>query len=148
MKEITIELESQNELWSLFDKKSDYIFIHKFNPNEVIEWWKSDIKIKPDFGFKNLSVRNMKFDLQTDLNGLKEILKLQTRQLSIYQFDKPVPDTLCIETLPEESLLDILKKNGLKHKYSIDYEFVTIYSFDEKFMETIIKNKKTGYNKV
>ena len=142
MKEITIEIESENELWSLFDKKHDYIFIHKFNPNEVIEWWKSDIKINPDFELKNLSVRNMKFDLQTDLNGLKEILKLQTRQLIIYQFDKPVPDTLCIETLPEKSILKILKTNGLKHKYSIDYEFVTINSFDEKFIETISENKK------
>ena len=140
MKELTIEIESENELWSLFDKRNDYIFIHRFNPNEVIEWWKSDIKIKPDVGFKNLSVRNMTFDLQTDLKGLKQILKLQTRQINIYQFDKPVPDTLCIESLPEKSILDILKKNGLKHKYSIDYEFVTIQSFDEKYIESIIKD--------
>jgi hypothetical protein len=148
VKEITIEIESENELWSLFDKKNDYIFIHRFNPNETIKWWKSDIKIKPDFGFKNLSVRNMKFDLQTDLTGLKEILKLQTRQLSVYQFDRPVPDTLCIEMLPDESIDNILKQNGLKHKYMIDYEFVTVYSFDEKFIKSIIENKKTGYNKL
>ena len=109
MKEITIEIESQDELWSLFDKMYDYILIHKFNPNENIEWWKSDIKVNQDFDLKNVSVRNMKFDLQTDLDGLKQILKLQARQECIYQFDRPVPDTLCIEMLPEESLDNILK---------------------------------------
>ena len=146
MKEITIEIESKNELWSIFDKTYDYILVHKFNPHEIIEWWKSDIKVNQDFNLKNVSVRNMKFDLQTDLKGLKQILKFQTRQECIYQFDRPVPDTLCIEMLPDESIDSILKQNGLKHKYMIDYEFVTVYSFDEKFIKSIIENKKTGYN--
>ena len=48
MKEITIELKSENELWSLFDKRYDYILIHKFNPNEAILWWKSDIRVNVD----------------------------------------------------------------------------------------------------
>lgn len=147
MKEITIEIESKNELWSIFDKTYDYILVHKFNPHEIIEWWKSDIKVNQDFNLKNVSVRNMKFDLQTDLKGLKQILKFQTRQECIYQFDRPVPDTLCIEMLPDESIDRILKQNGLKHKYVTDYEFVTVYSFDEKFIKSIIENKKTGYNK-
>ena len=81
MKEITIEIESKNELRSIFDKTYDYILVHKFNPHEIIEWWKSDIKVNQDFTLKNVSVRNMKFDLQIDLKGLKTNSKIsnQTR---------------------------------------------------------------------
>jgi hypothetical protein len=142
MKEITIELKSENELWSLFDKRHDYILIHKFNPNEAILWWKSDIRVNENFEIKDTYVRNMQFDIQTDLTGLEKVLQLKTRQLSIYQFDRPVPDTLCIETLPDESVNNILKSNGLKHKYWVDFEFVTVCSFDERFIESIIENKK------
>jgi len=84
----------------------------------------------------------MQFDIQTDLTGLEKVLQLKTRQLRIYQFDRPVPDTLCIEWLPDESIDKILKSNGLKHKYWIDFEFVTVCSFDEIFIETIIENKR------
>jgi len=142
MKEITIELKSENELWSLFDKRYDYILIHKFNPNEAILWWKSDIRVNENFEIKDTYVRNMQFDIQTDLTGLEKVLQLKTRQLRIYQFDRPVPDTLCIETLPDESINKILKSNGLKHKYWIDFEFVTVCSFDERFIETINENKR------
>jgi hypothetical protein len=139
VKEITIELESTEELISIFDNTYDYFLIDKFNPNEPIEWFKSDIKTNNDFELKNASIRNLTFDLQTDFKGLVQILKLHTRQITIYQFDNPIPDTLCIEFLPQKTLSDILIKNGLKHKYSIDYEFITISSIDEKFMESIKK---------
>ena len=106
----------------------------------------------------------MEMDVQTDLNGLKKILELNTNQLRIYQFEKPVSDTLEIKRLPEKYRNQILKQNGLKHFFFVDFEFITIGSFDSEFIaeielnpkfekriaqrKRIITEQKTGYNNV
>ncbi|MGQ7947564.1 hypothetical protein [Flavobacterium sp. WC2509] len=140
MTAVTFEINSNQEVWELFDKKLNSIFIHKFNPNQVIEWWKTDLKTKSGTEFKNLSVRQMEFDIQTDLSELKNILELNTDQLRIYQFDKPISDTLEIERLPEKSLNQILKQNGLRHYFFIDFEIITICSFETDFIKSIETN--------
>ncbi|WP_417237477.1 hypothetical protein [Bizionia paragorgiae] len=164
MNELTFEINSNEEIWELFDKDLNSIFIHKFVPNEVIEWWKTDLKTQNGTEFKNLSVRQMEMDVQTDLNGLKKILELNNRQLRIYQFEKPISDTLEIQRLPEKNRNLILKQNGLKHFFFIDFEFITIGSFESEFIsgielnpkfgkriverKRIITEQKTGYNNV
>ncbi|WGD35932.1 hypothetical protein [Olleya sp. YS] len=142
MKEITFEINSNQEIWELIDKGIDNIFIHKFNPNEIIKWWKTDLKNENGITLKNLSVRQMVMDVQTDLDGLKNILNLNTNQLCIYQFEKPVSDTLEIERLPENNREEILKNNKMKHFFFIDFEFISIGSFDSKFIEQIESNPK------
>jgi len=134
---ITVEIESQEELLGLFDETQEHVFIHQFNPNQVLEWWKSSIRTKNGVELENISVRNMKFDLQIPFSELKRILELNTRQLRIYQFEKCVPDTLDLNHLPEHSRTEILRSNGLKHFFWIDFEFVTVSSFDEGFIERI-----------
>ncbi len=141
MKEIVFEIHSNEEIWTLIDKNFNHIFIHKFMPNEAIEWWKTDIRMKNGETYGNLKVRNMQFDILTDLNGLKRILDMNTYHLSIYQFDKPVPDTLSLEYLPESNREKILQQNGLKHCYNCDFEFMTIASSSEKFIKDIEDNE-------
>ncbi len=142
MKELTFEINSNKEIWELIDKELNTIFIHKFVPNEVIEWWKTDLKTQSGTELKNLSVRQMEMDVQTDLNGLKKILELNTRQLRIYQFDKPISDTLEIDRLPEKNRNLILKQNGLKHLFFVNFEFITIGSFESDFLSGIELNPK------
>ncbi len=142
MKELKFKIESNQEIWELFDKDLDSIFIHKFVPNEVTEWWKTDLKTQSGTEFKNLFVRQMEMDVQTDLNGLKKILELNTRQLRIYQFDKPISDTLEIGRLPEKNRNLILKQNGLKHFFFVNFEFITIGSFESEFISRIELNPK------
>jgi len=89
MNELTFKINSNEEIWELFDKGLNSIFIHKFVPNEVIEWWKTDLRTQTGTKFNNLSVRQMEMDVQTDLDGLKRILELNTNQLRIYQFENP-----------------------------------------------------------
>lgn len=141
MKEIIFDINSNQEIWSLIDKNYNHIFIHKFMPNETIEWWQTDIKMKNNETYEKLAVRNMKFDILTDLNGLKKILDLNTHYLRIYQFDKPIPDTLSIEHLPSNNRDRILQQNGLKHFYSCDFEFLTISSSSEQFIQDIEANE-------
>ncbi|QHL87552.1 hypothetical protein GU926_08915 [Nibribacter ruber] len=140
MKEIIFDINSNEEIWELIDKSVNNIFIHKFWPTEVIHWWKTDLKFETGLVLKDSLVRGMEFDLQTDLNGLKQILEMNTNQLRIYQFDKPVPDTLRLEHLPEDSKFKILKQNGLRHFFWVDFEFMTVSSFDDEFLKAIERN--------
>lgn len=141
MEEIIVDINSNEEIWTLIDKNYNHIFIHKFTPNEMIEWWKTDIRMKNNEIFEKLEVRNMKFDILTDLNGLKKILDLNTNHLRIYQFEKPISNTLSIEYLTQNNLEQILQQNGLKHFYFCDFEFLTISSSSEKFIKDIEDNE-------
>ena len=88
----------------------------------------------------NISVRNLSFDLHTDLKGLKSILDFRPNYLRIYQFEKPVPNTLHVSHLFKQSKFKILKQNGLKHFFWIEFEFATIYSFNNNFLKSIRQN--------
>jgi hypothetical protein len=72
MNELTFEINSGEEICELFDKELNTIFIHKFATNEVIEWWTTDLKTQSGTELKNLSVRQIEMDVQTDLHGLKK----------------------------------------------------------------------------
>ena len=84
MRTISFEINSNNDIWNLIDKNLDYILLDQFWPYETIEWWKTELKINNQVF--DLKVRNMEFDLQTDLKGLEKILNLKTNQFSVYQF--------------------------------------------------------------
>jgi hypothetical protein len=142
MNEITIEVESNEDIWQVLDKGLEIVFIHKFRPNNYTEWWKTNLETKNGSKFNNMNVRQMQMDIQTDLIGLKNLLELNIHQLRIYQFDKNIPDSLIIENLPEQSRFEILKQNGLRHFFFLDFEFLTINSFDLDFINAIHKNPK------
>jgi len=139
MEVVVFEINSNDEIFELVDKRFEDIFIHKFNPHQTIEWWRADLKTA-GLDLKNVSVRNMEFDIITDFEGLRDIIALKTNQLRIYQFEKPVFDTLVIENLPQEFIEKILLQNGLKHSFYVDFEIITIESFDNEFVESIRNN--------
>jgi hypothetical protein len=95
----------------------------------------------------NIEVRNMAFDIQTNLEGLKKILEFNTHQLRIYQFEKPVPDTLDLDYLTDQNREKILLQNGLKHIYFCDFEFITIESYDTEFLNSI-ENSETFKDRI
>ena len=133
---------SKEELCEIFDPKFPFILIENFEPNSSSKWWQTDLKFLGT-KFKNLSIRHMIFDIQTDLEGLQKIFQLNTPPyLSIYQFDKPIPNTLVPRFLPDNHKELILKQNGLKHHDVFNFEFLTITSFEEEFLTEIQMNEE------
>jgi hypothetical protein len=129
-----------SELWELIDKRAEYILIHQFNPHETTEWWSTSIQVRENFALNNVSVRQMSFDLLTNLDGLKSILNLNSLFLSVYQFNRPVSGTLLIDKLPEESRDNILKQNGLEYIIENNLEDTIIYSFNIDFLNNLRQN--------
>jgi hypothetical protein len=142
MEYLRLEINSNEDVWELSDKSLEHNLILNFRPHERIEWWNTDLKSNDGKLLKNLNVRDLQFDLQTNQEGVKEILDLNTDQFDIYQFDKPIADSLRILDLPENSRNEILKQNGLKHIFDCKFEVLEIRSFDVDFISKIRDNPK------
>lgn len=133
---ITLSLDSNEAVFKLINKNFNHFLIHQFQPTYASDWIQSSIK-NEFVSLENISVRNMSFDIFCDLKKVEEISLLNTKYLNIYQFEKPISDSLQIENLKPEIVDRVLKQNGLQHKYFVNNEFLTMYSFDKKFIEDI-----------
>nr|WP_322622913.1 hypothetical protein [uncultured Flavobacterium sp.] len=140
MEQITVNLTSNEHLYEILDKKLDVIYVHTFSPNDNGRWKEANIDL--GIPLKNTYVKEVVLDIKTDLEGLKQLISLNTHQLLIYQFNKSLPDALSINRLPEENRLQILKQNGLQHSFFVNYEFVTVSSFDNDFISILKKQIK------
>ncbi len=140
MEQVIFRNLDNSEVWEIIDKNAEHILIHQFNPHQIIEWWNASISIKKNLELKNVLVRQMQFDLLTNLSGLKSILDENFLFLDIYQFNKHVADTLEINRLPESSKENILIQNGLEYIIRIQLEDTIIESYNEDFIAKIREN--------
>ena len=151
METIRFTLDSNKEIWEFIDKSVDHILIHNFQAQNYIHWWESTVKIKPTITLENVRVRDMQFDIQTNISGLNQILAIESNFLDIYQFTRPIADTLRIGDLPENNAENILQQNGLQHIISVEFELITVKSFNVDFIKSISNNpifadRITSYN--
>lgn len=135
---VTLVLDSNDTFLKVIDQNFNHFFAHKFNPNATIEWFSGDLKTKSG-SLKNTDFRNMTFDVRTDFEGVKELLNFSPYGMNLYQFNKPLSGSLVLESLNESSINKVLQQNGLQHTYSLAYEFLSISSFDEAYIESIRK---------
>lgn len=140
MEFIRFTLDSNNEIWDFIDNSAEYILIHDFYPHDTIEWWESTIKISPNIILENIKVRNLRFDIQTNITGLKQIIDLNNNFIEIYQFTKPIPNAFEINRLPKNNAEKILVENGLQYIIDIQFESITVSSIHPEFIKNIAKN--------
>ena len=132
----TLSLDNNEAVYQLINKNFNHFLIHQFQPTYSSEWVKSTITNKI-ISLENITTRKMSFDILCDLKKVKEISLLNTKYLNIYQFKKPVPDSLLIDNLKAEMIDNVLQQNGLQHKYFINNEYLTVYSFNKEFIQII-----------
>lgn len=142
MESIRFTFDSNADIWDILDKTTEHVLIHNFQPHDMIEWWESSIKLNSKTTLEKIKVRNMQFDIQTDISEVEKILELNTNFLNIYQFNKPVSNTLRIESLPDNNTETILIQNGLQHIIKIYFESITISSVNTDFIKGIAENPK------
>ncbi len=140
METIRFTLDKNLEIWEFIDKTSDHVLIHNFQAHNILEWWESTIKLSPITTLENIKVRNMQFDIKTNISGLRQILQHESNFLDIYQFNKPIPDTLVIGHLPSNYAEKILLQNGLQHIISVDFESITVSSVSPDFIKSVAEN--------
>ena len=144
MEYLRLEIDSNDDVWELVDKSIQFNLVHHFNPHEIIEWWQTDIKAKNGSVLKDLVVRDLRFDLLTNIPGLKDILDLNTQQFDIFQFSRTVSDTLRIQDLPESSKYNILQDNGLVNAFECRFEVLEISTTNAELVSRICEHDKFG----
>ena len=142
MESIRFTVDTNIEIWEFIDKTTEHILVHNFQAHNILEWWESTIKLSPTKTLENIKVRNMQFDIQTNISGLKQILEHESNFLDIYQFNKPISDTLVIDALPNNNAETILMQNGLQYIISVDFESITVSSVRPDFIKSISENPK------
>lgn len=142
MEYLRLNINSNEDIWELIDKSVQHNYIHQFQPNELLEWWETEIKLKNGAVLKDVLIRELQFDLLTDQQGLKKILELRTQQFDLYQFSQAVPASLRISDLPEKSKHAILRENGLLHIFICRFEMLEIRSVDSEFISNIRQHPK------
>ncbi|MDF3025813.1 MAG: hypothetical protein K0S23_120 [Fluviicola sp.] len=140
METIRFTIDTNLEIWEFIDKTVDHILIRSFQAHNILEWWESTVKLSPTNTLKNVKVRNMQFDIQTNISGLRQILEQESNSLDIYQFNKAISDTLVIEALPDNDAERILIQNGLQHIISVNFESITVLSIRPDFIKGIAEN--------
>lgn len=137
MNKITVQGVDNKLIWDrCVDKSCPHILLYRFNPNYVIEWWQTSVRLKNGAVLKDILVNDMTFDARIDLSMLQEILENTVYYLSIYQFKKDISPKLTMN-LPEEQKHSILKQNGLEHIIEINHDTTTIYSHRDDHLEKI-----------
>lgn len=141
MESVRFSLESNLEIWNFIDKTSNHLLISNFRPQNILEFTDATIKLSPSRTLENIEVRNMQFDLRINVSELKQILEFETNFINIYQFNKPIANTLVIADLPNNNRETILMENGLQHIIEVQFESITVSSFHASFIKTIITNQ-------
>lgn len=144
MQSVIFTIDSNKDILEFIDKSVKHIFIPDYRAQNTLKWWESTVKVSFGAVLENISVRQMQFDIQTDLDGLKQILNFENNFLDIYQFSKAVPDSLVIDSLPENNRDNILRQNGLEYIIGIEHEFVCIQSIHPQFIQNLRTHPKFG----
>jgi len=136
-----IQINRNLEIWDLLDKNLPYVYISNFRPLNSIEWSSIDLRID-EIQLKSLSTRSINLDIKMELREVKDVLKMNSNFLDLFQFESDIPDSLIPDRLPKDQKESILIQNGFKHKFELEFEQLTISSIDSAFINKI----KTNYN--
>lgn len=97
----------------LLNPNVPYIWVRNHMPNPTVKWWITHLPISTSDTVMQMKVRNLRYDLQMEtqqfLDNLKEFVPFG---IEIYQFDRPVPDTLTLNQIPEDKRTKVLLNNG------------------------------------
>jgi hypothetical protein len=138
MKSIVFKDLTNDQIVDILDPAIPNILIPGFRPHKNRRWQLTDIDLGLDDGLKRVNARDLTVDLMTDKRTAEQILKNgYFNQLSLFQFTKPIPDTLKVSELPVATMDEILIHNGLINRVWVNYEFVEFSSKDDDYFEMI-----------
>lgn len=90
-----------------------YVWLADYMPHPRMEWWTMPAVLRSGGIPIEAKVRLPMFDL---LIGTRDFLKmlpeLADSRLTLMQMHQPVPDTLCLQRIPDENRAAVLKDNG------------------------------------
>lgn len=99
-------------LASFLDLTVAWVWILGQRPSESVQWWTTAVPLNLNSTFTGM-VRNVVFDMQLPTSDfLHRATDFDRFGLSLIQSHRQMPDTLCLEQIPEPQQRRILVQNG------------------------------------
>ena len=119
------------DLIQFLDKSVPYVWLLGHMPNPAIQWWDASVPVNRETPFSG-KVRNLVYDLQMSTSDFIKISpSLNDYGLVLIQSNKPMPDTLELDRIPENQHASVLIKNGATLRiflpHAIETAMVTSY---------------------
>lgn len=123
---VMLDASEASDLRYLLHPDGDYIWVHPHRPDPVLHWWTADVPISPGVVLPSARIRLMEFDLMMKRNEFLSRIDLFTPHgMALTQLTKPVPDSLWLQTLPDEQIERILIQNGMISRYYLPHQIET-----------------------
>ena len=114
-----------------------YIWVHRHRPQSTLAWWSANVPLVPGLNISSGNVRLLEYDFQCQLDEFIPLIdKFDGIELS--QMSKPVPDSLWLERIDENSIANVLKSNGLISRFYLPHAFE--YAVFESPDKTVLSN--------
>ncbi len=120
-----------------------YIFAYRYKPNDMSEWWECPVMLSKKEKLYRLEVKRMEFDFQMSTDEFLDILdEFGKSGIEIFQSNNKIPSTLAIYTINENSLLRVLRHNGITSRFYLPnyHGEATFWTFDKEHFSNILEN--------
>lgn len=128
-------------LANLLDTSIPWVWILGHRPNRFVQWWETTVPLNTSEGLFTGSVRDMSFDFQMlTADFVSRSIDFNDYGLVLIQSRQQMPDTLCLERIPELQKNKVLMQNGAILRIFLPHAIETaqVQSFRKGYLTTII----------
>jgi hypothetical protein len=123
---IMLDASEASDLRHLLHPDGEHIWIHSHTPDPCLRWWSTDVPISPGVVLSGARIRLMEFDLlMTRSDFLAHLDMFTPHGMIMSQLTRPVPNSLWLQSLPEEQTDRILIQNGMLCRYHLPHRIET-----------------------
>jgi hypothetical protein len=118
-----------------------WVWILGHRPNRYLEWWDTTVPLNTHGVSFDGSVRNLCLDLQLPtVDFLARATEFDKHGLELIQSNRPMPETLTLNTVPESQRKTVLIQNGATLKIFLPHagETAQVQSFTKGYLATIV----------
>ena len=128
-------------LAKFLDPLIPWVWILGHRPNRYIEWWKTTVPLNCSGSVFTGSVRGLCLDVQLPTHDfLIRATEFDEHGLVLIQSRQQMPDTLCLDRIPESQQRDVLIRNGATLRIYLPHAIETaqVQSFTKGYLSTVI----------
>jgi hypothetical protein len=130
-----------SDLIKFLDLSVPWIWILDHCPDQSLQWWKASIPLNEKGSIFTGLVRRLVFDLQLPTcDFISRASEFDSHGLLLVQSHSQMPNTLCLERIPEAQRNAVLIQNGATLKIFLPHalETLQIQSFIKGYLSTVV----------
>lgn len=128
-------------LAKFLDASVPWVWILGHRPNRYLQWWETTVPLNVDGTVFTGSVRDICLDLQMLTSDfVSRSTDFDEHGFVLIQSRQQMPDTLCLERIPEPQQNSVLMQNGATLRIYLPHAIETaqVQSFKKGYLSTII----------